>query len=178
MSAKCNGTKYALESFCFQHRAKYQQIVEAAAHITFQVPTDHTRVGYSIENIEYSDAVPEVSIAKVWTDNGGARQDFEQVVTEILPVDPLLASKPSPTRLPLLFLEWKVSREREIRLALTFAGIHQTNGRDSLKISGKNYWRGGVPRKVKLLLKKRLINILRTRRRDLINHKMVAARKK
>jgi len=76
MYVKWNGAKYDLELFCSHHRAKYQQPVEASTRITFQVPTEHTRVGYLIENIKCSDAALQDTITKVRTDNGGARQDF------------------------------------------------------------------------------------------------------
>ena len=93
MSAQWNGKKYDLQTYCSQHRAKYQQLVEASGHVAFQVPTEHTRVGYLISNIECSDAALQAAIAKVRTDNDGSRQDFEQAVNELLPVDPFLRNK-------------------------------------------------------------------------------------
>ena len=55
MTLKWNGKKYALEDFISQHRAKFQQLQEAALHLNFQLPNDHTRVGYILENIVNSD---------------------------------------------------------------------------------------------------------------------------
>ena len=46
INARWNGKKYALESFVAQHRQKFEQMKEASLHVTFQVPTEHTRVSY------------------------------------------------------------------------------------------------------------------------------------
>ena len=93
MQSEWNGKKYALESYCSQHRAKFLQLQEASNHVTFQVPNEHTRVGYLIDNIKCSDAALQAAIAKVRTDTGGARDNFEQAVTELLPVDPYTRNK-------------------------------------------------------------------------------------
>ena len=50
-------------------------------------------MGYLIENIECSDAALQAAIAKIRTDSDGARQDFEQAIAELLPVDPYLKNK-------------------------------------------------------------------------------------
>ena len=93
MTAKWNGKKYDLQTFFSQHRAKYQQLVEASTHIKFQVPNEHTRVDYLLENIECSDSSLQAAIAKVRTDTDGAREDFELAVSELLPVDPFVRNK-------------------------------------------------------------------------------------
>lgn len=67
MTAKWNGKKFSLESFCSSHRSKYTQLVEAAQHVSHQVPNGHTRVGYLIDNIEHSDADLQAAIAQVRT---------------------------------------------------------------------------------------------------------------
>ena len=45
INAKWNGKKYALETFVTQHRQKFEQMKEASMNVTYQVPTEHTRVG-------------------------------------------------------------------------------------------------------------------------------------
>ena len=94
MGAKWNGKKYALESFCAQHRSKYEQIVEAAQHIPFQIPDQRARVGYVLDNIDNSDAALQASIANIRTDQGpnGKRNNFESAVTTLLQFDPFLKS--------------------------------------------------------------------------------------
>eukprot|EP00957_Ditylum_brightwellii_P138853 10584097-Ditylum_brightwellii.AAC.1 len=42
MTTRWNGRKYTLEGFYSQHRVKYQQLVEAAQHVKFQVSNKHT----------------------------------------------------------------------------------------------------------------------------------------
>ena len=73
MTAKCNGKKYDLQTYCSQHQAKFQQLVEASQHVVFKVPTEHTRVGYLIENIECYDEALQAAISKVRKDTVGAR---------------------------------------------------------------------------------------------------------
>ena len=77
MQSEWNGKRYALESYCSQHRAKFLQLQEASNHVQFWVPNEHTLVGYLIDNIKCSDAEFQAAIAKVRTDTGGdARDNF------------------------------------------------------------------------------------------------------
>ena len=88
MTAKLNGKKYALEEFCSQHRAKFQQLVKESQHINFQVPNEHTQIGYLIDNLENSDAALEAAIASIRQDTNGSRNDFKRAFAILLPVDP------------------------------------------------------------------------------------------
>ena len=88
MTAKWNGKKYSLEVFCSHHRNKHSQLVEAAQNVQFQVPDEHTRVGYLLDNIEHQDANLRASIAQIRTNAQGTRNDFEKSVSILLPVDP------------------------------------------------------------------------------------------
>ena len=90
MTAKWNGKKYPLESFCSQHRAKHQQLLEAAQYIDFQVPNSHTRVGYIMDNLENSDAALQAAIASIRQNVNDSRNDFEKAIAILLPVDPHL----------------------------------------------------------------------------------------
>ena len=65
MTLQWNGKKYGLQTYCPQNCAKYQQLVEASGHEGFQVPTEHTRIGYLISNIDCSDSSLQASIAKL-----------------------------------------------------------------------------------------------------------------
>ena len=93
LNSKWNGKKYALESFCSQHRAKFQQLEEASLHLNFQLPNDHTRVGYLLENIENSDLALQAALASIRQDKDGMRNDFESVVAILIPVDPFVQNK-------------------------------------------------------------------------------------
>ena len=88
MSTKWNGKQYSLELYCSHHRSKHSQLVEAAQHVPFQVPDEHTRVGYLLDNIEHQDADLRAAIAQIRTNAQGTRDDFEQSVAILLPVDP------------------------------------------------------------------------------------------
>ena len=62
--------------------------MEAAHHVQFQVPDEHTRVGYLLDNIEHQDADLRAAIAQIRTNAQGTRDDFETSVAILLPVDP------------------------------------------------------------------------------------------
>ena len=88
ISAKWNGKKYALDSFISQHRSKYQQLEEASQHVQFQVPNEHTRVGYLIDSIDNADAALQAAIASVRQNSNDTRDNFEKAAAILLPVDP------------------------------------------------------------------------------------------
>ena len=88
MTTKWNGKNYSLEVFCSQHRSKNPQLMEASLHVQFQVPDEHTRVGYLIDNIDHQDADLRAAIAQIRTNSSGARDKFDRSVSILLPVDP------------------------------------------------------------------------------------------
>ena len=51
-NVKWNSHNYTLENFTGLHRSCYINLEEARQHIDFQLPTEHTRVGYLIDNIQ------------------------------------------------------------------------------------------------------------------------------
>ena len=88
INSRWNGKKYALESFMAQHRQKFEQMKEASLHVTFQVPTEHTRVGYILDGIETDSPALHAAIATVRNDKDGARQDFDAAIAILVPSDP------------------------------------------------------------------------------------------
>ena len=88
MNTKWNGRNYSLEKFTGIHRSAYISLQEAADHINFQLPTEHTRVGYLIDNIINADPDLRAAIASVRIDMNGMRSNFETAVAFLLPVDP------------------------------------------------------------------------------------------
>ena len=46
MNTKWNGQAYSLEKFIGLHRSSFIMLQEAAIHVPFQLPTEHSRVGY------------------------------------------------------------------------------------------------------------------------------------
>ena len=73
---------------------------QCAEHVDFQLPNEHTRVGYLIESIENSDASLQAALALVRNDTGpnGKRNDFEATAAFLLPHDPVAKKRASAKR--------------------------------------------------------------------------------
>lgn len=95
LTTKWNGTKYPLEVFSSQYISKHAQLVEAAQHAQYQVPDEHTRVGYLIDNLEHQDPNLFAAISQIRTNAQGTCDEFEQSISILLPVNPFLKSVPS-----------------------------------------------------------------------------------
>ena len=87
---------YALERFYQQHRNAFVSMQACAEHVAFQLPNEHSRVGYLIDAIENNDPPLQAALANVEEDvgdgtatNPGKRNDFELAVAYILPKDPV-----------------------------------------------------------------------------------------
>ena len=93
MNEKWTGTSYSLEKFCNQHRSRFVNLSEAKNHIDFQLPTEHTRVGYLIENIVHSDPDLRAALATIRQNVNNTRDNFEGSVAVLLPVDPFKKSR-------------------------------------------------------------------------------------
>lgn len=88
--------QYTLEKFCQHHRNAYVQMQSCSAHVEYQLPNEHTRVGYLLDAIENTDAKLLAAIANINDDKGdgtpanpGKRNDFEAAVAYLLPNDPV-----------------------------------------------------------------------------------------
>jgi hypothetical protein len=88
INTKWNGRNFSLEKFTGMHRSAYVHLEEAANHVNFQLPTEHTRVGYLIDNLNNADPDLRAAIANVRLDTNGMRSNFEDTVAFLLPVDP------------------------------------------------------------------------------------------
>ena len=93
MNTKWNGRNYSLEKFTGMHRSSFVQLEEAALHVNFQLPTQHTRIGYLIDNINNADPDLRAAIASIRIDTNNMRNDFEASVAFLLPVDPYTKHK-------------------------------------------------------------------------------------
>ena len=84
-------SSFALESFVSQHRNAYVSMVQCAEHVKYQLPNQHSRVGYLLTGIQNSDAGLQAAMASVNTDDGpkGKRNDFEAAAAHLLPYDPV-----------------------------------------------------------------------------------------
>jgi hypothetical protein len=85
----------ALEKFVAKHRYAYVSLQVCAEHVQYQLPNQHSRVGYILDAIESDDAGLQAAMANVADDTGpgGKRGDFEAAVAYILPKDPVVKRK-------------------------------------------------------------------------------------
>jgi hypothetical protein len=84
-------SNYGLEKHCAAHRHAYVQLQAASEHIEYQLPNEHSRVGYLIDSIQNNDPGLQAGLANVRSDKGpeGMRGDFETMVAHILPYCPV-----------------------------------------------------------------------------------------
>lgn len=84
-------TNFTLERFIAQHRNAYVSMQAAAEHVTYQLPNEHSRVGYVLDNIQCNDAGLQAAMASVKQDTAvnGQRNNFEAMATHLLPYDPV-----------------------------------------------------------------------------------------
>ena len=82
---------FLLEGFIAQHHNAFVSMQQCAEHIAYQLPNEHTRVGYLLEGIQCPDPGLQAAMASVRTDNGanGMRSDFERAAAHLLPYDPV-----------------------------------------------------------------------------------------
>ena len=61
-------------------------------HVAFQLPNEHTCVGFILDGIGNDDAGLQAAIANVEDDNSfnGKRNDFEKASSHLLPKDPVV----------------------------------------------------------------------------------------
>jgi hypothetical protein len=84
-------SNFTLDRFIAQHRNAFVSMQAAAEHITYQLPNEHSRVGYLLEAIQCSDAGLQAAMASIKTDQDpdGLRNNFEAAATHLLPYDPV-----------------------------------------------------------------------------------------
>ena len=61
---------------------------EASQNVTYQVPTEHTRVGYLLDGIESDSPALHAAIATVRNDKDSSRKSFDLAVAILVPSDP------------------------------------------------------------------------------------------
>ena len=84
-------SSFPLEGFIAQHRNEFVSMQQCAEHIAYQLPNEHTRVGYLLEGIQCSDPGLQAAMSSVRTDDGanGMRNDFEKAAAHLLRYDPI-----------------------------------------------------------------------------------------
>ena len=83
-----NGKQYSLEKFCGLHSSNFIALQDAANHVTFQLPTKHSRVGYLLDNIKSDDNDLKAALSSVRANTNNMRDNFEETVKFILPMCP------------------------------------------------------------------------------------------
>ena len=75
---------------------------QCAEHVSFQLPNEHTRVGYLLEGIQSMDPGLQAAMTSVKTDDGlnGMRNDFEAAAAHLLRYD-LVARKKAAMKQPV-----------------------------------------------------------------------------
>ena len=76
MQTKWNGRVYSLEKFFGLQHNWFVQFQEAADHINFQFPTEHSKVGFLIDNMSNSDLDLRAAIASVRINTNNMRDKF------------------------------------------------------------------------------------------------------
>jgi hypothetical protein len=84
-------SNFPLERFVAQHRNAFVSMQAASDHVTYQLPNEHSRVGYLLTAIQCSDAGLQAAMASIKTDQApdGLRNDFEAAASHLLPYDPV-----------------------------------------------------------------------------------------
>ena len=88
MNTKWNGRQYSLEKFTGLHRSSYVMLEEASIHVNFQLPTEHSRVGYLLDNITNQDPDLRAALASIRVNVNNMRNSFDDAVAFLLPVCP------------------------------------------------------------------------------------------
>ena len=120
MNTKWNGRTYSLEKFTGLHRASYIQLEEAAQHVNFQLPTEHTRVGYLIDNILNNDPDLRAAISSIRINTNDMRSNFEASVATLLPVCPYSKNRSSNNRNKAIISETTLKGKAQSKTGVDF----------------------------------------------------------
>ena len=91
-------SNFTLEKFVSQHRCAYVSMSQCARHIDYQLPNEHTRVTFLLDNINCDYAPLQAAMALVRNDTDvaiGKMHDFEGTASFIMPHDPVIKKKAS-----------------------------------------------------------------------------------
>ena len=118
MNTKWNGRAYSLEKFTGLHRSSFVMLEEASLHVPFQLPTEHSRVGYLLDNITSQDPDLRAALASIRANTNNMRNDFELAVAFILPVCPYIKYKSNNRQRPQAQISEVVLQGRELGVEL------------------------------------------------------------
>jgi hypothetical protein len=121
-------SSFALESFITQHRNAYVSMQACAEHIQYQLPNEHSRVGFLLEGIQCPDPGLQAAMASIKTDNGqgGLRNDFEAAVSHLLPYDPVAKKRSAGTKRGQATISFTEGEEAEVSSTIAKKSIGST----------------------------------------------------
>ncbi len=84
-------SNFTLDKFIAQHRNAFVSMHAASEHVTYQLPNEHSRVGFLLSTMHNGDAGLQAAMASIKTDQSatGMRNDFEAAASHLLPYDPV-----------------------------------------------------------------------------------------
>ena len=84
-------SNFSLENFISQHRNAYVSMQSSAVNVQYQLPNEHSRVGFLHEAIQCCDPGLQAAMASLKTENGpeAMRNNFEDTAAHLLPYDPV-----------------------------------------------------------------------------------------
>ena len=84
-------SNFSLEQFISQHRNAFVSMQACAEHVEYQLPNEHSRVGFLLDGIQCSDAGLQAAMASIKTDKtvNGLRNNFEAAASHLQPYDPV-----------------------------------------------------------------------------------------
>lgn len=89
-----------MERFIGQHRNAFVSMTQCAQHVDFQLPNEHTHVGYLLDAIQCSDVGLQATMAQGRSDDADAnrkRNNFESAAAYLLPYDPVAKKRAAAT---------------------------------------------------------------------------------
>jgi hypothetical protein len=88
-------SNFPLDKFIAQHRNAFVSLQAASERVTYQLPNEHSRIGFLLTAIQCSDAGLQAVMASIKTDQvpTGMRNDFEATASHILPYDPVMKKR-------------------------------------------------------------------------------------
>ena len=84
-------TDITQNTFIAKHRYSFHSLQQGWDHVTVEILSEHPRVGHLLDNIEFNDKDVSEALSSVCLDDNmnGTRNEYERVVSFILPTDPV-----------------------------------------------------------------------------------------
>ena len=86
-------SNFLLKHFISQHRNAYVSMSACVEHVQYQLPNEHSCIGFLLDAIQCADAGLQATMASIKTDNGlngmrnNLQNNFEQAAAHLLPYD-------------------------------------------------------------------------------------------